>query len=212
MHLSVLLQGGWVTLKISVGAWLVAMVLGVIIAGIRDFGPRPIAWLFDFVVTVLRSVPELVLLYLVFFGLPAVGVDFGSLTATIIALGAAESAFASEYFRSSISTVPDSQRRAGESLGISNLGVFRWVILPQALPTMFPPALNCFVSLLKTATLASAVGAPEILYRGQEIMNNTGNLFGVASVIVVIYVVVTMPLTWAVGQLETRIRLRTARA
>lgn len=211
-HLSVLLGGLWITLKISGGAWLLSIVGGLVIAAIRDFGPKPLAWFFDFVVTALRSVPELVLLYLIFFGLPAAGINLGSLTATIIALGAAESAFTSEYFRASISVVPESQRRAGESVGISDLGVFRYVVLPQAVPMMFPPALNCFVSLLKTSTLASAVGAPEILYQGQEIMNNTGDIFGIALFIVAIYVIVTLPLTTAVGYLETRVRQQAARA
>ena len=94
------------------------------------------------------------------------------------------------------------------SLGLSRLAVLWRVVIPQAVPFVVPPLLNSFVGMLKTATLASAVGAPEILYRGQNAMQRTGQLVLVVVLIIGLYVIVTMPLTRAVALLERHARSR----
>ena len=90
--------------------------------------------------------------------------------------------------------------------------VLRLIVLPQTIPFMIPPLLNSFVGLLKTATIAAAVGAPEILYRAQSIITRTGDIAAVAFTVVVVYVVVTLPLTNLVGRLEARARARGRRS
>jgi len=201
-----LLRGGVVTLKIACGAWVVSAVLGLALAVLQDLGIAPVRAVQSSLVIGLRSVPQLVLLYLLYFGLGAVGIQVNSILAAILALGIADAAFSAEYYRAGFMTVPRTQREAGFSLGLSPVGVMMRVVVPQTIPFVVPPLLNSFVGLLKTATLAAAVGAPEILYRGQNAMSRTGQLVLVMTVIIVLYVAATMPLTRAVAVLERRVR------
>jgi cystine transport system permease protein len=208
VDLTPLLAGGLITLQIAIGSWLVAVLVGLLIVGIRELNIGPINRLLDAFVTGMRATPELVLLYIVYFGVAYLGIRLGSLPAAIIALGVSEAAFTSEYLRASILTVSQRQRLAAFSLGMSTLQSFRFIVIPQAIPFAIPPLVNVFVGLLKTATLASAVGAPEILYAGTEEMRRSGDILFVTSVIVIIYVVATLPLTALAGMLEKRARAR----
>jgi len=210
MGYGLLLRGGVVTLEIAVGSWVVSVLIGLIIVGLREAGVTAVDRFLSFVVTCIRAVPELVLLYIVYFGIAYLGIQLQSLPAAIVALGVSEAAFTSEYFRASIMTVATRQRQAARSLGMSTSQSFRFVVLPQAVPFAIPPMVNCFVGLLKTATLAAAVGAPEILYQAQDQMNRTGAILSTTLVVVAIYVVCTIPLTSLASHLEVRARRRLA--
>jgi His/Glu/Gln/Arg/opine family amino acid ABC transporter permease subunit len=201
-----LIGGGIITLQIAAGAWLVSAVLGLLFAIPRELGLKVIRVLLPSVLLSLRSAPQLVVLYLIYFGLGALGIEINSVVAAIVALGITDAAFTAEYYRASFMIVPWTQREAGISLGLSRLSVLRRVVLPQVIPFVVPPLLNGFVGMLKTATLAAAVGAPEILYRGQNDMNRTGRIVLVTIIIIALYVIVTMPLTRLVGYLEHRVR------
>jgi His/Glu/Gln/Arg/opine family amino acid ABC transporter permease subunit len=203
-----LLQGGVVSLEIASGAWLVSAVLGLALAVLRDLGLRPGRMLVSGLVVSLRSVPQLVVLYLVYFGLGQVGVEVNSVLAAVLALGVTDAGFTAEYYRAGFMTVPWTQREAGLSLGLSRVGVLRFVVIPQVVPFVVPPLLNTFVGLLKTATLAAAVGAPEVLYQAQNEMNRSGRILFVAAIVILLYVGATMPLTRAVAILERRVRSR----
>lgn len=212
MNVGVLLRGGLVTLEIAGGAWLVSLLLGLLLASLDRLGVPGIAVVVQAVVTVLRSVPELVLLYLLYFGVTYIGVRFGSLQAAIVGLGVIDAAFTSEYFRAALSTVPPSQAVAARSLGLREGKIFRHVLLPQAVPTVIPPILNSFIGLTKTASLASAIGAPEILFKAESQMSLSGNILGIDLFVVAVYIVATLPLTYAVSRLEIWSRARSARA
>jgi polar amino acid transport system permease protein len=205
-----LLEGGEYTLLIAAGAWLFAAVFGLLLAILRDLGSRPISLPVVGVVTILRSLPELIILYLVFFGLGSTGLQLSAVVAAIIALGITDGAFISEYYRASFLNIPATQREAGASLGLSRLKVMRLVVLPQTIPFVMPPLLNSFVALLKSATLASAIGAMEILARAQNEMNLTGQIANVLGIVIVIYIVITFPLTRVVARLERRVHQRVA--
>jgi len=203
-----LLRGGVVTLQIAAGAWLVSALFGLLCAIPQELGLAATRMSLGPVLLALRSAPQLVVLYLIYFGLGAIGIEINSVAAAIVALGITDGAFTAEYYRAGFMTVPWTQREAGTSLGLSRLAVFRRIVLPQTLPFVVPPLLNAFVGMLKTATLAAAVGAPEILYRGQNDMNRTGRIVFVMIIIIAVYVVATMPLTRLVGHLEHRARTR----
>ncbi len=203
-----LLKGGVATLVIATGAWVVSALVGLLLAFAGDLGPRPARWAVNTVVVVLRSVPQLVLLYLVFFGLPSFGINIAALPTAIAVLGVADGSFNAEYYRASLMTVPGTQREAGLSLGFSPFQALRLIVLPQAMEYMLAPLLNSYVSLLKTATLASAIGVPEILYRGQNDMQSSGQVLFVVVLIVIIYTVVTMPLSRLVVGIERKTKER----
>jgi His/Glu/Gln/Arg/opine family amino acid ABC transporter permease subunit len=204
-----ILPGALVTIEISVGAWLVSATLGLALALMRDTR-RPLLTIpVSLSVEVIRAVPQLVVLYIVFFGLGTVGINLDSLTAAILGLGVADAVFTAEYYRAGFLTIPQTQRDAGLSLGLKPLQVTRHVIIPQTIPFVVPPLLNSFVGLMKSATLASAVGAPELLYGGRNYMETTGRVAPAAVAIMGLYIIATLPLTRAVRNLEKRVRSRT---
>jgi len=203
-----LLHGAIATIEIAAGAWVVSALVGLVFALIRDAAVLPVRLVAIAVTAVLRSTPQLILLYLVFFGLPSLGIDIGGMTTAIVVLGVADASFNAEYYRASLLTVPRTQRDAGMSLGFSRLGTLGFVVLPQAMLYMVAPLLNSFLSLLKTATLASAIGVPEILYRGQNDIQLTGHVTDVIVVVIILYVAACLPLIRVISHLERRTRER----
>jgi len=202
------LRAGIETLKIAFGAWAVSAVAGLLLAVARDAAIWPLKVLIALLTAVLRSIPQLILLYLIFFGLPSVGIQIDALLTAILVLGLADAAFNAEYYRGSLLTVPHTQREAGTSLGFSRLGTMRHIVLPQAMLYMIAPLLNSFLSLIKTATLASAIGLPEILYHSQNEIQTTGEVTRVIVVVIVIYAVVCMPLIRLTAYVERRTKER----
>lgn len=200
-----LLEAGLTTLVLATGSWMLATILGFLMGSARFLGGRPAAWLLVPVLAVGRATPPLVVLYFVYFGLPQVGIDLGSIRSAIVALGIAESVFIAEYTRAALATVAGTQREAGESLGLSSGRIFLSIEVPQAIVVATPALINAYVSLLKVATLASAVGAAEILYEGEHEMQRTGNIALVAAVVIGVYVVVTFPALRLTRRLERRI-------
>jgi len=161
--LAELSRGAATTLTVAFGAWLVAASLGLVLAVVRQSRSVLMQVPLDFVVTVLRSVPQLVVLYLIFFGLGGFGLNVGSVPAAIVGLGVTDAAFTAEYYRAGFLTVTERQREAGLSLGLSRFQVLRLIFLPET--TAFRSARSfsyCF-GLLQTATPAGAVVVPEIL-------------------------------------------------
>src|SRR6266545_2585996 len=134
-----LLPGAVVTLEISVGAWVVSAGLGLILAVLRDTGQPSITIPATASVEIVRAIPQLVVLYIVFFGLSALGINLDSLTAAIVGLGIADAVFTAEYYRAGFLTVAQTQRDAGLSIGLKPLQVARYIVIPQTVPFVVPP-------------------------------------------------------------------------
>lgn len=199
------LEGAPTTLEIAGGAWLIGSVLGLVLATAQQPG-RVIGVGAAGVVTILRCIPPLVLLYVVFFGLAQLGLALPAVPAAATALGLVEASFTAEYFRAGFLTVLPGQFDASYSLGFGKISTLRRVVVPQAVIFAVPPLLNSFVGLLKLATLASAVGAPEVLYRGQLVYEQSGHIETVVIAIIVLYLVFTIPLTQLIANLEMRLQ------
>jgi polar amino acid transport system permease protein len=142
----------------------------------------------------------------VFYGLGQIHINLDSFTAAVIGLGIAEAAYVAEYYRAGFLTVTQGQREAGLSLGLSKFGVMRLIVIPEAIPFLVPPLLNSFVGLMKAATIAAAIGAPEVLYEARNYMAITGRVGEVALIIIVLYCVATIPLTRLIAGVERGIR------
>jgi His/Glu/Gln/Arg/opine family amino acid ABC transporter permease subunit len=205
-----ILPGALVTIEITVGAWLVSAILGLVIAVARDTHKLVLTVPVTGAIEVIRAIPQLIILYIIFFGLGSFHINLDPLTAAIVGLGVSDAVFTAEYYRAGFLTVARTQRDAGMSIGLSPVQVMRFVVVPQTVPFIVPPLLNSFVGLMKTATLASAVGAPEILYGAQNYMQTTGRVAPAAVAIMGLYIVVTLPLTRLVKVLERRVRARTS--
>lgn len=194
------------TLEVAVLSWCLATVLGMVFAliGRIQFLPFQIVW--GLVITCLRGIPQLVLIYVLFFGVSQLGLNISPLTAAVLALGVTEAAFTSEVFRSSFMTVQQGAREAGVSLGLSTPKVFTLIEAPIMGRFALPPLLNSFVGLLKLATLSSAIGVEEIVFKGESLIQQHFNVVNVSVTIIVIYVVFTIPIMRLTARLEARLR------
>lgn len=198
-----LLHGALATVIITLGSWALACVAGLLLVVLREIRSRAVSGAAGWVIIVLRSIPQIVALYLLYFGV-TIG-QMNPYTAAIVGLGLTEAGYTAEYYRAALSTVPRGQYEAGSSIGLGRLAVLRDVVLPQAFPVAIPPLLNAFIGLLKAATVASAVGVPEVLYRANNEISLTGDVVPVSVTVAVVYVVVTLPMVWALRPLERRI-------
>lgn len=201
-----ILPAGKITLEITIGAWLISMSLGAVLALSGFEGGRIVKALAGGTGMLFRSMPPLVVLYLIYYGLPSVGITLDAIWAAIVGLGILDAMYSAEYFRASFRTIPVEQWEAAFSIGLTRAGALRRVIAPQLLPFAMPPMINSFVGLMKAAVFASAIGAPELLFTSEQYMTNTGRVASVAIFVVACYIVVTVPLTRIAATLESRVR------
>ena len=205
-----LLQGLMTTLLLGATSIILGMVLGLIVCVVRLYGPLPLRLLAVTFIDVFRSVPVLVVLILIYYALPFVGVRFSSFTSAMIALALVFSAFTAEVIRAGIEAIPKGQFEAAAALGLPfRLTLFK-VILPQAMRIAIPPQTGNCVALLKDTSLASVVAMPDLLKQAtdaQAFFANPTPLIGAA----LVYLALLWPLVRLVAYLERRSRLQSAR-
>ncbi len=192
-----------VTLELAVLIVASGLPLGFLLAAARLPGWRVVTWPLVFLVDLLRAVPPLVLIVLLFFGLPAAGVDLSGFMATYAALSLVLAAFAEEIFWASIRAVPPGQNEAALSLGMRPALVLPLVVLPQAMRIALPPLTNRTIAIVKGTAFGSVVGVAEILGTAQSGMSLTGNpsplLLGAAA-----YAVLFTPVVLLARRIEGR--------
>lgn len=200
-----LLSGLGLTLAVSVCALLVSVVVGTAMGAARVLRVPVLGAFGNGYVEVVRGIPLIVLLSVVYYGLPALGVTLEGFPAAVLALGLYSAAYTSEIVRGGLSSVPAGQTEAARSLGLSRLEALRFVVLPQAWRVALPALGNEFVSLILGSSLASAVTLQELFSQGRYITNATYRQFEVYAVLAAVYFILTFTLTRAVRALERRV-------
>ena len=178
------------TLLMAVLAMLIAVVAGGILTLVYLYAAKPLQWLVKLYISFFRGIPTLVLLFIVYYGLPEIvpslkGIP--ALTATIVGLGVKESAYLIEIFRAGITSVDQGQVEAGQSLNFSYSKIFLHIVLPQAALNALPATGNTFVSLLKETSLAFALGVTEIFASGKLLASVSLRFFEVYVAVGLIY-------------------------
>jgi len=161
-------------------------------------------------VSIIRGTPLLVQLFIIFFGLPGIGIVLDPWPSAILAFTLNVGAYASESIRGAILGVSNSQWEAAFSVGLNRLQALRRVILPQAARTAVPPLSNTLISLVKDTSLASAVLVTDLLRRAQEIAAPTFQFFLLYGVAAIYYWVVSEGLTLVQRRLERRLARQVA--
>lgn len=201
--LPMLLRGLWYTLTLGAVAIVLGSALGVLIALIRLYAPRPLRLLAVLYIDLARAVPVLVLLILLYYALPFAGITLSSFAAAATALVMVLAAFTAEVVRAGIQAIPKGQFEAADALGMGFVLTMRKVILPQAIRIVIPPhASNC-VSVIKDTALASVVALSDLLKQAtdaQALFANPSPLIGAA----LIYVAILWPLVRLTSWLEAR--------
>lgn len=161
-YVPIILMGVWNTLILSTTGFLLATLLGLLMAFIEVFSPKPLSIIVDWVTRVLRGIPLLLALLLVFYGLPRAGIALPNIASAIIGITIVDSGYQAQLFRGAIEGVGGKQLEAAYSIGLSKWGAFRYVIVPQAFRAALPGWLNEFTIVLKDSSIAYAIGVTEL--------------------------------------------------
>lgn len=212
-----LLQGLWMTLQISGGAFVVGIVIGLLVACAKLSGSRPLAAAMRVYTTLFRAVPELLMILLLYYvgsmglnaaldwaGFAPININ-GELVA-IVVLGMVQGAYASEIFRAAILAIPHGQVEAARAFGLSGFGLFRRVTLPMMAPFALAGMANLWINLIKDSALISVVGTNELLYTAKQAAGSTRQYLLFYLSAAALYYLVTLLSNYLSGRLERRIR------
>ncbi|CAO3404231.1 amino acid ABC transporter permease [Azospirillum sp. 11R-A] len=158
------------TVPLTLASFALGLVVGLVAAVVRLFGPAPLAAIVRFYVWIIRGTPLLVQLFLIFYGLPSAGIVLDAFPAALIGFTLNVGAYTSEIIRAVIGSVPKGQWEAAYSIGMSWSQAMRRTILPQAARVAVPPLSNSFISLVKDTSLAAAITVPELFQAAQRIV------------------------------------------
>jgi polar amino acid transport system permease protein len=202
-YLPDILHGVMVTLELAVLIVMSGLLAGLALALVRSLAIRPVNWLIVFVVDLFRSLPPLVIIVLIYFGLPTAGISPSGFVSTWLSLALVLMAFAEEIFWAGITAVPRGQWEAARSTGLSFGQTLMNVVLPQAVRLTIPPLTNRTIAITKGTALGSVVAVTEILGEASSAVSNSYNpsplMMGAAA-----YIVLFMPVVVAARWIESR--------
>jgi His/Glu/Gln/Arg/opine family amino acid ABC transporter permease subunit len=199
-----LLTAAWATLQLAFGALAIGLVVGLLVALLRMHRSPRLRRLAGAYVELFRSTPALVQLFILYFGLTAVGIEFSSFQAAMIGLGLNASAYLSEVYRSGIQAVAKGQSEAAQTIGMTRYQTLRWVVLPQAIRIVLAPIGNVAISLLKDTSVASLIATPDLMLRAQDLSSVYFMPLETYLIVGAMYFVLCFPLSMAVRLLERR--------
>jgi polar amino acid transport system permease protein len=197
-----LLEGALVTVEITLGGAVLAVICAVIAALAKMYGPRPLRWLAVVYIEIFRGTSALVQLFWLFFVLPRFGITLEPLTVAILALGLNVGAYGAEVVRGAISAVPRGQWEATVALNMSRAQALRRIVLPQAFVPMIPPWGNLFIELLKATALVSLITISDLAFKAQQMNATTYRTVEIFSIVLVFYLAIAMLITIAMRGLE----------
>ena len=202
--LPALLRGFINTLLLGLMAIGIGVPSGLLISLVRLYAPRPFRYLAIGYIDIFRALPMLVVLILIYYALPFLGIRLSSWASAVTAFSIVLAAYSAEVFRSGIESIPKGQFEAALALGLPFMLTLRKVILPQAVRVVIPPTTSNCVSMFKDTSLASTVALPELLKEAnnaQALYANPSPLIGAA----IVYVIFLWPMVRLVSMLERRI-------
>ena len=205
-----LLGGLGIALRISVISILVSVVLGTVLGVLRQRENLLLKALMRLYLEVIRIMPQLVLLFLVYFGTTrSFGWDLSGETASVIVFSLWGTAEMSDLVRGALSSIPGHQYESAVALGLRKTQVYLYVVLPQAVRRLIPLSINLITRMIKTTSLVLMIGVVEILKVAQQIieanrMNSPNAAFGVYLTVFVLYFLVCWPISVLAGKLEKR--------
>lgn len=187
-----IVDGLVLTLELSLGVIVLGFVIGVLVAAVRVYGKPGSRKVAAAYVEAIRNTPLIVQLFLIFFGLPSLGLKLDVITASVIALTINLGAYTAEIVRAGFESIPRSQIEAGISLGLTRVQVFRHVVLLPALKNVYPSLTSQFVLMMLATSVASQISAAELFHAGSIIQSRTFRDFEVYTVIAVLYLCLSL--------------------
>ncbi|AWV02124.1 ABC transporter permease [Burkholderia sp. JP2-270] len=205
--LPVMVKGAVLTLKFAVASMALGLVVGLVIAIMRIGSNRLAAGLAQGYVSLMRGTPLLVQMFVVYYGLPDLGITLDPTTAGIFTLTLNAGAYLSESMRGAILGIGRGQWAAAHSLGLTHVQTLRYIVCPQALRLAVPSLGNTLISLIKDTSLVSVITVTELLRSTQEVIAATFQPLPLYLAAAAIYWVLSTLLTRLQGRVETRLAL-----
>lgn len=203
-YLPILLQGVKLTILVTLGSLVLSTLLGMIWALMRVSGIAALDLIARVFINFIRGVPIIVQLFYIYFVLPDMGIALSALSAAIIGLGIAYSAYQAENFRAGIEAIDKGQLEAAQSIGMGWAMTMRRVVLPQAFRIALPPYGNTMIMMLKDSSQASTITVAELAMQGKLIAASTFQNATVFTLVAILYLVMCVPLFLVVNRLEKK--------
>ena len=204
--LPLLLRGAGITVMLSVVSMAMAMALGLLLAVTRFSNPPFVAGIATAYVEVYRGTPLLIQLFIIYYGLPTIGIALSPVAAAIIGLGMNYAAYEAEVYRAGIEAVPRGQVEAAMSLGMSRSLTFQTIIFPQAFRISLPAVTNDFIALFKDSSIVSVIAMVELTKTYGILAATTLRYFELGLVVAVLYFGMSYPLSILARRIEWRMR------
>jgi polar amino acid transport system permease protein len=206
-YLPAILKGVVVTIEIAAAVIVTGILLGLALAIVRAFRLLPVNVLIVIFVDAFRALPPLVLVLLVYFGLPNIGINLPSFAVLWLVLALVLAAFAEEIFWAGILSIPKGQWEAARSTGLGFLGALAYIVLPQAVRLTVPPLTNRTIAITKNTALGTVIGVGEILNQATTAQSFSGNATPLMMGAIA-YVILFIPVVAFGRFLETRFAWR----
>ena len=201
----ILLPGLTMTIPLTVISFAIAMVIAVAVAMVQFAKVPVLRQICRFYIWVIRGTPLLVQLYVIFYGLPKLGVILDPFPSAIIVFSINEGAYCAETMRAALESVPSGQMEAGYCVGMNYLQIMRRIVLPQAFRTAFPPLSNSLISMVKDTSLAANITVMEMFMATQRIVARTYEPLVLYMEVGLIYLLFCTVLTWVQRAGEKRL-------
>jgi polar amino acid transport system substrate-binding protein len=205
-YLPLLLRGAITTVELSVLAMGLAVLAGLVIVLVRLYAITPLQWLAKAYVEVIRGTPLLIQLFLLYYGLPEIGVRLNAFCAAILGLGLNYAASESENYRAGIQSIPHGQTEAALALGMSRWQTLQRIVLPQALRVVIPPVTNDFIAMFKDSSIVSVITMVELTKVYGMLAMSTYDYIGLGLMTAAIYFALSYPASIFANWLERKLR------
>lgn len=200
----ILKAGIYFTIPLTLITFVLGLILAFFVALARLSSRKPLVAIARFYVWIFRGTPLLVQIFILFFGLPSLGVTLDPFPAAVIAFTLNKGAYSSEIIRAAILSIPKGQWEAASSIGMTRSQAMRRIIVPQAVRVSLPPLGNSFISLVKDTSLAATITVTEMFQKGQQIAAATYEPLWLYIEVAVIYLIFSTVLSYFQNNLEER--------
>ena len=202
----VLLYGAWITVLVTLISFTLGLGIGMIAALSKLSKYRLLSFLANQYIDIIRGTPLLIQLFIIYYGLPQIGIVIEPFPSAILGLSLNVGAYIAEVIRSGILSVNLGQREAAFALGLSKFHTLLYITLPQAFKVMIPPLGNQLLLLIKDSSLISIITVVELTRTGQRIISTTYKPIEIYLLVALIYYLISKFATWGLNRLELRMR------
>jgi polar amino acid transport system permease protein len=189
---SLLVKGTLNTIELSLLAMVLGLLVAIACAWGKTAGPRPLRWVINAYIELIRNTPFLVQLFFFFFALPALGLRWSAYAAALVAMVVNLGAYATEIIRAGIESIPRGQIEAGLALNLKRYEIFRFVVLKPALRTVYPALTSQFILLMLSSAVVSAISADDLTSVAANLQSQTFRSFEIYIVVAGIYLLLAL--------------------